>query len=194
MKKAVFLDKDGTLVRNVPYNVDPARIVITDGAIDALRRLHDRGFVFVVVSNQPGVAQGHFAMDALDAVEARLRTLLSRASIELLGFYWCTHNASTGFGDAAACDCRKPAPGLLLQAAKEHGIDLARSWMVGDILDDVEAGARAGCRTVLLNNGGETLWERYEERAPDCIASTFAEAAAAILAGSDEPALQEVAA
>jgi len=188
MNAAVFLDKDGTLVDDVPYNVDPARIVLADGAAAALKRLRDRGFVFVVVSNQPGIAQGRFDAASLDAVEARLRALLARESVELLACYWCPHDPRCGRGDVAPCDCRKPAPGLLLRAANAHGIDLARSWMVGDILDDVEAGARAGCRTVLLDNGNETLWERVDERAPDCIVHSFAEAAAAIIAATPREA------
>lgn len=192
MKAAIFLDKDGTLVENVPYNIDTDRVALADGAGAALRRLRDRGFVFVVVSNQPGIAEGRFDASALDAVEARLRALLADENIELLGCYWCPHAPRCGRDDVAPCDCRKPAPGLLLRAANAYGIDLARSWMVGDILDDVEAGARAGCRTVLLDNGNETLWERLAQRRPDCIAHSFAEAAASILAA--EPREAELAA
>jgi histidinol-phosphate phosphatase family protein len=188
MTAAVFLDKDGTLVNNVPYNVDPAHVVLADGAGAALRRLRDRGFVLVLVSNQPGIAQGRFDAAALDAVEARLRALLAEEKVELLACYWCPHDATCGRGDAAPCDCRKPAPGLLLRAARAHGIDLARSWMVGDILDDVEAGARAGCRTVLLDNGNETHWERFAERLPDRIVHSLEDAAGTILAATPDEA------
>lgn len=186
MKAAVFLD--GTLVQDAAYNVDPARVVLADGAAAALRRLRDRGFVFVMASNQPGIAQGRFDAAALDAVEARLRALLAEDDVELLACYWCPHEPRRGRDGVAPCDCRKPAPGLLLRAANAHGIDLARSWMVGDIVDDVEAGARAGCRTVLLDSGDETQWVRVEGRVPDCVVHSFAEAAASILAATSSEA------
>lgn len=155
-QRAVFLDKDGTLVDNVPYNVDPARITLAAGAVEAVRRLAGEGYRIIVVSNQPGVALGYFGEDALEGVEKRLEQLLPA----LDGFYFCPHAPQSG------CGCRKPACGLLLRAAREHGVDLDGSWMVGDILDDIEAGRRAGCRTVLVDNGNETEWDLREPRRP----------------------------
>ncbi len=171
MIRAVFIDKDGTLVENVPYNVDPARIVVAPGARDALGAFAEAGYRIFVVSNQPGVALGKFGEEALRGVEKRLRALLPRID----GFYWCPHAPD------AACRCRKPESGLLERAAREHDLDLAASWMVGDILDDVEAGRRAGCRTVLLDNGNETEWHVTPERVPDHIAHGLAQAAALVL-------------
>lgn len=161
---AVFLDKDGTLVENVPYNVDPARIRLMPGAAEGVAALHAAGFVLVVVSNQPGVGLGLFDAAALEPVRLRLRDLLERAGARLAGFYFCPHAA--GPGGRPACGCRKPAPGLLLRAARDLHLDLASSWMVGDILDDVEAGRAAGCRAVLLDNGGETEWRLSPSRTP----------------------------
>ena len=168
--KAVFVDKDGTLVENVPYNVDPALIWLTPGAAQAIRRIAERGFRVFVVSNQPGVGLGLFPSDALHKVEQRLRELLP-----LDGFYYCPHAPHAG------CGCRKPATGLFEQAARERGIRLEASWMIGDILDDVEAGRRAGCRTVLLDNGNETEWQLGPQRMPDFIVRDLPQAAAVIL-------------
>src|SRR5690348_10854912 len=185
MRRAVFLDKDGTLIEDVPYNVDPARVCLAPGAIEGLRSLGGAGFRLIVVSNQSGVAHGLFAEAALAGVEARLRELLAAGGVSLDGFYYCPHHPGGSVAAyAVACDCRKPLPGLLRQAAREHGIDLAASWLVGDILNDVEAGRRAGCRTVLLDNGHETEWVMSDLRKPDHTAPDLPAAARAILAST----------
>jgi histidinol-phosphate phosphatase family protein len=181
--QAVFLDKDGTLIEDVPYNVDPAQIRLEPGAIEGLRLLRDAGFRLIVVSNQPGVAHGFFAEAALAGVDKRLRELLTAGGVALDGFYHCPHHPKGSVADyARVCDCRKPQPGMLHRAARHHGIDLARSWIVGDILNDVEAGHRAGCRTVLLDNGHETEWLLSDLRRPDHVARDLAAAARLILA------------
>ena len=172
--KAVFIDKDGTLVEDVPYNVDPARIALARNASQAIREVAERGYRVIVVSNQPGAALGFFSEGALKDVEERLRKLLPA----LDGFYYCPHLPEAG------CACRKPAPGLLERAAREHGVALEHSWMIGDILDDVEAGRRAGCRTILLDNGNETEWRIGEARSPDYIARDLSQAAAIITGAS----------
>jgi len=167
----VFIDKDGTLVENVPYNVDPQRVVLAPRAAPALARLARAGYRLIVVSNQPGVAYGYFTAAELGEAERRLRALVP----QLRGFYYCPHAPEQG------CGCRKPAPGLLERAALEHGVDLAFSWMVGDILDDVEAGRRAGCRTVLIDNGNETEWALTPERSPDHVEPDLEKAVETIL-------------
>jgi histidinol-phosphate phosphatase family protein len=180
---AVFLDKDGTLVRDVPYNVDPDRIALAPGAIEGLSLLHAARFALIVISNQSGVARGRFEECALTAVEERLQTLLACAGVPLDGFYYCPHHPDGSVATyAVACRCRKPAPGLIARAAAECGIDQSRSWMVGDILDDVECGRRAGCRTVLIANGNETEWRYTQFRRPDYVAADLLQAAQAILA------------
>jgi histidinol-phosphate phosphatase family protein len=168
--RAVFLDKDGTLVENVPYNVDPERITLAPGAVDAVGRLAEQGYRIIVVSNQPGVALGYFAHTDLQEVGARLAELLPA----LDGFYFCPHAPEAG------CSCRKPACGMLVRAAREHVVDLRSSWMVGDILDDIEAGRRAGCRTVLVDNGNETEWHLSAARRPHRRVGALAEAASLI--------------
>jgi D-glycero-D-manno-heptose 1,7-bisphosphate phosphatase len=179
---AVFLDKDGTLVEDVPYNVDPAQVRLSTGAGTGLRRLHAAGYPLIVVSNQSGVARGYFAEEALVTVETRLRELLAEQGVPLTGFYYCPHHPAGAVARyAVACECRKPAPGMLQQALREHDLDPAASWLVGDILDDIEAGRRAGCRTVLLDNGHETEWLMTAWREPHFRAADLAEAADVIL-------------
>ncbi|MBE7549555.1 MAG: HAD family hydrolase [Anaerolineales bacterium] len=171
---AVFLDKDGTLIEDVPYNVNPDLIRLTPGVVETLPALHAAGYRLFVISNQSGVARGYFPEAALLAVEARLRDLLAQINAPLSGFYYCPHHPDGSVpAYAVACACRKPAPGLLHQAAAEHHLNLERSWFVGDILDDVEAGRRAGCRTILLANGNETEWQLSPQRQPHFVVTHF---------------------
>lgn len=179
--RAIFLDKDGTLIKDVPYNVNPELIELSDNAGTGLHLLQQRGYRLFVISNQPGVAKGLFAETALEPVEIRIAELLSREQVVLDGFYYCPHHPDGLLHDFAIdCDCRKPMPGMLLRAAREHGIDLSRSWMIGDILHDVEAGNRAGCRTVLIDNGNETEWDISPARMPDFVVPDLHAAALAI--------------
>lgn len=152
-RAAVFLDRDGVLNEAVirdgkPYPpADAAALKIAAGARESLDALHAAGYLLIVITNQPDVARGTQTREAVDAIHARLRTELPLDAV-----YACCH-------DGDGCNCRKPKPGLLLNAAADLGIDLARSFMIGDRWRDVDAGARAGCRTVFLDFG-------YGERAP----------------------------
>ena len=185
--KAVFFDKDGTLVDDLPYNVEPKRIMLSSGAGPALRLLARLDFRLFVVTNQDGIAFGRFDESAMEAVSNRLQDLLFREQLTLDGFYYCPHHPDgTVPAYASECSCRKPRPGLLLQAAQDHGIDLRASWMVGDILHDVEAGNRAGCRTVLLDNGNETEWRLGPRRVPTRIAPDLYAAAVMIVSDGEE--------
>lgn len=176
--KLVFMDKDGTLVENVPYNVDPALIRLAPGAERAIPRLAAAGFRLVVVSNQPGVALARFPESALRRVKARLEVLFAGLGAELAGFYYCPHHPDGVLPEyAMSCGCRKPAPGLIERAAREMGASARGAWLVGDILDDVEAGSRAGCTTILLDNGNETEWILTPQRRPDYIVRDLDEAA-----------------
>jgi D,D-heptose 1,7-bisphosphate phosphatase len=182
LRPAAFLDKDGTLVENVPYNVDPERTRFTNGAVEGLRLLQAAGYRLVVISNQAGVARGVFPERALARVRQCLALLMQRAGVTLAGFYYCPHHPEGSVAEyRRECLCRKPAPGLILQAAQELRVDLRSSWFVGDILDDVEAGRRAGCRTVLINNGLETEWRRGAFRKPHHVAADLKQAAALIV-------------
>lgn len=191
MKKAVFLDKDGTLVRDVAYNQDPARVELLPGVRSGLLRLQGAGYTLLVVTNQSGVALGHVPEERLPSLFTRIEALLDTDKPLISGFYYCPHHpAGQVSGYAVTCACRKPLPGLLLKAAREHSLDLSRSWMIGDILHDVEAGRRAGCRTILLHTGYETEWKMGVYRWPDYVVSDLEQAADRILAVNDEcPAL-----
>lgn len=180
--EAVFFDKDGTLVEDVPYNTDAGNMRLAAGAAIALQLLHANGFRLIVISNQSGVARGYFSEQALEGVECRLRELIKEAGAPLAGFYYCPHHPDGIVpGYAIACDCRKPAPGMILRAAAEQGIDLNKSWMIGDILDDIESAHRAGCAAILLDNGNETEWRVGADRVPDHIASGLEQAARYII-------------
>jgi histidinol-phosphate phosphatase family protein len=187
-RRAVFLDKDGTLVVDVPYNVDPACLRFTPRALEGLQALDQAGYALVVVTNQAGLAAARFSRAQFAQLQRALeQRLKDEAGIALAGFYTCPH--APGPSPALGCLCRKPAPGLLRQAARALGLQLGRSWMVGDILDDIEAGHRAGCRTVLLDVGHETVWRRSPLREPDHRAADLLEAARAIRAHDAAAAL-----
>lgn len=182
MHKAIFLDKDGTLIPDLPYNVDPQLITLQPDTVEGLQALAEAGYLLIVISNQSGVARGYFKIDKLQAVEERLKELLGTYHLTLSDFYFCPHHPegiTSGYN--IDCDCRKPMPGMLLRAAAEHNINLEQSWMVGDILNDVEAGNRAGCKTVLIDNGNETEWVPGEYRVPTITCGTIDAAAEQIL-------------
>jgi D-glycero-D-manno-heptose 1,7-bisphosphate phosphatase len=182
---AVFLDKDGTLIKDVPYNIDPAQIELVDGSTHSLKRLRAAGYRLVVVTNQSGVARGLFPETAMQGVRAQIETLLG---LQLDGFYYCPHHPrGTLPAYAIECECRKPNPGMLLTAARDLDLDLAASWMVGDILNDVEAGHRAGCRAILIDNGNETEWIPGPHRQPDYTVGGLSEAADRILERIPKP-------
>lgn len=181
--RAIFIDKDGTLIENVPYNVNPNLLAFTWQAGHGLQLLKQMGYALIVVSNQPGVAKGLFTETALDLVQHRLAEMLAQYGVVLDGFYYCPHSPDGMISRyAIPCTCRKPMPGMLHRAAREHGIDLVHSWMIGDILNDVEAGRRAGCQTILIDNGNETEWKTSPERIPHLTAPNLYTAATLIAA------------
>jgi len=185
--KAVFLDKDGTIIPDIPYNVDVNKVLLSDGVIEGLQILQSHGYLLVIVSNQSGVAHGYFAIEQLNAVKERISRMCSKMGIYLDGFYVCPHHPDgVVSGYNRECDCRKPNPGLLLKAADDMDIDLSSSWMIGDILHDVEAGNRAGCKSILINNGNETEWAPGENRMPEYFARDLTEAAKYIVAATKE--------
>jgi histidinol-phosphate phosphatase family protein len=182
MNKAVFIDKDGTLIQNVPYNVDPDKVKLNSYAAEAIESFKANGFVVVVISNQSGVAWGYFEEDALKSINARIQELLLPANVAIDAFYYCPHHPDAQHERyAIKCSCRKPNPGMLLQAAVDLNIDLSLSWMIGDILHDVEAGNKAGCATILLDMGHETEWLTNEQRWPSYIVKNWEEAARIIV-------------
>jgi D-glycero-D-manno-heptose 1,7-bisphosphate phosphatase len=182
MKKAVFIDKDGTLIKNVPYNVNTKLITFEEQVIPALRLLQSNDYQLIIVSNQPGIAFSYFSEEDVQRVYQFIVTRLQLQGIQLNGFYYCPHHTEGSNPTyAKPCYCHKPMPGLLLEAAMEMDIDLESSWMIGDILHDCEAGNRAGCATILLNTGNETEWVLNNNRRPNYVCSSWSEAAGIII-------------
>lgn len=185
MNKAVFIDKDGTLITDVPYNVDPVRVALEEHAGQALQTLKKNEYYLIVISNQSGVAKGFFSEADLQQVNSEIQRRLRDYHVQIDAFYYCPH-LQDGIVEeyAVDCNCRKPKPGLLMQAAKDFDIDVSKSWMIGDILNDVEAGNDAGCKTILLDNGNETEWLITEKRLPHYRADNLQEAASIITEGN----------
>ena len=174
--RALFLDRDGTLVQPRHYPSRPEDLVLYDGIGRQLRSLQQAGFRLVVITNQSGIARGYFTEGDLRRMHDHLAAELARSGVRLDGIYHCPHHPDGAIPELAIrCACRKPEPGLLLRAAAELDLDLARSWFVGDILDDVEAGNRAGCRTILVDLGTEPAPQRPVRR-PDYVARSTAHA------------------
>ena len=155
LRPALFLDRDGVLIEEVEYLARLELVKLIPGAAAVVRRFNDAGWRVAVVSNQSGVARGLLPESLLPEVHREIaRQLLEEAGAKIDGFYYCPHHPTAGQGSyRIECDCRKPKPGMLLQAARELGIDLAHSWMIGDRRTDLEAGAAAGCRTILVQTG-----------------------------------------
>jgi D-glycero-D-manno-heptose 1,7-bisphosphate phosphatase len=175
--RAVFLDRDGVLNRAVVRDGKPypppslAEMEIVDGAAESLARLKDLGFLLLVVTNQPDVARGTQTLAAIQEMHDAMRRTLP-----LDDFLVCPHD------DRDSCDCRKPAPGLMFEAQKRYGVDLARSFLVGDRWRDVDAGRAAGCRTVFLD---QHYRERGPTQPPDAQVSTLVEAVNWIVRNSE---------
>ncbi len=154
MNKAVFLDRDGVINRKAraegEYITRWEDMEILPGVGEALAWLNRVGFQVIIVTNQRAVAKGLITIEQLDAIHRRMCQYLSRAGARIDGIYYCPHVLDP------PCTCRKPKPGMLLEAARAHDIDLAASWMIGDSEKDVEAGKRAGCRTARLIKNGES--------------------------------------
>lgn len=157
-ERAVFLDRDGTLVHPRHYPSRPEELCLYDGIDGELRRLQTAGFRLIVITNQAGLAHGYFTTADLDRMHAHLSEEFQRRGVRLDAIYHCPHHPDGAIAELAiACHCRKPQPGMLLRAAADFDLDLQRSWFVGDILDDIEAGKRAGCATILVDIGTESL-------------------------------------
>ncbi len=189
MTTAAFFDRDGVVNELIPdprsglaeSPLDPAQVELVPGAVVGLRRLHDAGYLLVGVSNQPAAAKGMVPVATLERVQERVLVLLGSEGIVPDGFRLCFHHPDGLVPELAlTCDCRKPAPGMLLDVAKELDLDLASSWMIGDTDGDIEAGAAAGCRTVLVENPA-SAHKRTGAGQPDVRAPDLATAAELLL-------------
>ena len=198
MKKAAFIDRDGTLnemVYDAAHGImdsprRPEQVALMKGAGEFLRQLREDGYFIVVVTNQPGIAKGTMTMSELDAVNRRLEELLAKDGGRWDDLRFCPHHPDPGpTGNSAFkadCACRKPKPGMLLDAIRAHEIDPSASWMVGDGLVDIQAGKAAGCRTVLVAKLNISQVEQFfdiDGVEPDAIAGNLKEAGDVILKG-----------
>ena len=151
---AVFVDRDGTLNEEVGHLNAAGELELIDGAAEAVRLLRASGYKVVVVTNQAAVARGLLSEEGLREIHARLEQRLRAEGAGLDGIYYCPHHPTEGRGVyRIECSCRKPKPGLVERAATELDINLARSFLVGDKLSDLEAGAAAGCKGILVRTG-----------------------------------------
>jgi D-glycero-D-manno-heptose 1,7-bisphosphate phosphatase len=176
---AVFLDRDGVITRDVDHLRSKSQLRLLPGAARAIRRLNDAGLRVIVVTNQSAIARGWLSPEKLDEIHAELRRRLAKAGAHLDAVYVCPHHPTEGSGALRrACRCRKPNPGMLLRAARELGLSLPESAMIGDKLSDLEAGRRAGCATALVLSGqGREALRRIKSRSSagvaDVICSCF---------------------
>jgi D-glycero-D-manno-heptose 1,7-bisphosphate phosphatase len=154
---AVFLDRDGTLIAHVPYLSDPALVRLLPGSAEALRRLRKEGFTCVVITNQSAVGRGMITHKRVEQIHDELRRQLAEHGAELDAIYYCPVAPKSDDPTVSEHPDRKPSPGLLLRAADELGLDLGSSWMIGDMISDVLAGRKAGCRGSILVRTGKAL-------------------------------------
>ena len=172
---AAFLDRDGVIIRKAPEGDYVARweeVEFLPDALESVASLYRAGFKIIIVTNQRGIATGKVQPEDLEHIHHRLRTQLAMHGVAVAGIYVCPHDIPEN------CDCRKPKPGMLLEAAREHGIDLAGSWMVGDMASDIAAGKSAGCRTAWIVSEGA---RREPEVEPDILADSLLSAVRQIL-------------
>jgi D-glycero-D-manno-heptose 1,7-bisphosphate phosphatase len=157
-QKAIFLDRDGTINQYVGFLRHIDAFSLIPGICDAIKGINASGYLAIVVTNQPVIARGEVTQAELQEIHNKMETLLGQEGAYLDGIYYCPHHPHKGYeGEIPElkfdCDCRKPKPGMLLQAARDFNIDLGSSWMIGDGHNDIEAGKAAGCKTVLIGTG-----------------------------------------
>jgi D,D-heptose 1,7-bisphosphate phosphatase len=176
--KAIFLDRDDTLIEDPGYISQPDQVKLLDGVDKSLTEFRAMGYKLVVVSNQSGVARGIVSEKALDEIHNRLKQLLAEKGAPLDRIYYCPYHPDGVIEKySKESDCRKPNAGMLLAAATEMDIDLNQSWMVGNSSRDIEAGLKAGCKTILINNPRHPERHKLGEPNPDYRAVNIKEAA-----------------
>lgn len=156
-QKAVFLDRDGTINKYVGFLTDIDQFELVEGAAEAIRLINESGYLAIVVSNQPVIARGEVTTDELSLIHDKMETLLGAEGAYIDGLYYCPHHPDSGFyGEVKElkiiCSCRKPKPGMILEAAKRFNIDLTTSWMIGDSENDIRCGKASGCYTALIQD------------------------------------------
>ena len=167
-QKAIFLDRDGTINKYVGFlrNIDDFELI--DGVAEAIRKINESGYLAIVTTNQPVIARGEVSFEELEEIHNKMETLLGKEGAYLDAIYYCPHHPHKRYeGERPElkieCDCRKPKPGMLLNAAADFNIDLSQSWMVGDGENDVKAGLNAGCKTALIGQDKENIGQLVSE-------------------------------
>ena len=173
--RAVFLDRDGTMAKDGPYCSCPDDFELFPETAEAVAVLNEHGFKVIVITNQSGVGRGYFNEATLAEIHEKMKREVARAGAWIDGIYYCPHHPDD------ACDCRKPKPKLILQAAREHDIDLKRSFMVGDLPMDIELGKNVGCKTALVTQQPGGRQTGVTELGADYIADNIYEIAQWIL-------------
>ncbi|MCK4946782.1 MAG: D-glycero-beta-D-manno-heptose 1,7-bisphosphate 7-phosphatase [Candidatus Aureabacteria bacterium] len=168
--KAVFFDRDGTLNPDPGYINEPNKFEFYKGAKEALKNIYDIGYKIFVITNQSGVGRGLVKEDVLEEIHQKLVRELEAEGVEVAGVYYCPHHPGE------KCNCRKPSPEMVRIAVREHGIDVARSFFIGDKRSDIETGKRAGCKTILVKTGEEGDNSKVEDCYPDYVISNIEEA------------------
>lgn len=178
--RAVFLDRDGIVIKDTGYLGDPNLVELLPDAAQAIKSLNEAGYMVVIVTNQSGVARGYFAEETLKKINRRLNELLEREEARLDGVYYCPHHPQAEVEMYRRdCGCRKPKPGLIFKAAKDLDLDLKNSYMIGHEERDIEAGHRAGCKTILVESD---VGSRKSDVKADKVVASLREAAEWILA------------
>jgi D-glycero-D-manno-heptose 1,7-bisphosphate phosphatase len=188
-RRAVFIDRDGTISEEVGYVNHPSRFRVFPYSPQAIRLLNDDGWLAILVTNQAGVARGYFGVDMIHTVHERLEAELATAGAKLDAIYFCVHHPNVGEPPYRLdCNCRKPKPGLIYKAAEDFSIDLEQSWMIGDRYNDVELAHNAGTQSALALSGyGRGEWEHQREtwkQQPDVTADNLLEAVQTIVSGA----------
>jgi histidinol-phosphate phosphatase family protein len=156
VNKCVFLDRDGTIAKDVPYCSSPEQFELLPGAGEGIKRLNNAGFKVIIFTNQSGIGRGYFSEKMLGRIHEKMKADLAEYGAHIDGIYYCPHHPDDN------CDCRKPKPNLIIKAAKEHNIDLSQSFIIGDSVIDIEAGRAVGCVTILLAHGGKSIEQRAD--------------------------------
>ena len=171
MNKAVFLDRDGTMAKDVHYCSRPEDFELFPNTAKAIRLLNEHGFKVVVITNQSGIARGYFTEETLAKIHEKMKGELAKEGAFVDAIYYCPHHLDE------ECDCRKPKPKMVLQAAEDFNIDFGRSYVIGDLDMDIKLGQSVGCKTILISS----ISLRNEETKPDVVAGNLLEAAQIII-------------
>ncbi len=164
--KAIFLDRDGVINKEVSYLSNPNEFILLEGTIEALNILKKKGFLLIIITNQAGIARGYFTEETLNDIHKKMVQILKKNGISIDDIFYCPHHPKF----SGSCECRKPNPGMILKAKIRYNINLENSYMIGDTLNDIKTGKNAGCKTILVLTGyGLLEREKINDIKPDYI-------------------------